>query len=519
MKKCGSPGRASQVTPRVSRHDVRVTTRVRGDGSPGPRRGRDEERTVARFYGLTALSTLLPGAGLLGTRARRLGLILTSVALLSAVVVAFWAWRRGLVGSVLSVAVRPSVLVALTIAIVLGALVWCAGIVLTARLAEPFGSPRRVVRTVFTALCCVAVLAPSAMAARYLGIQHGVIDTVFGGGTKITVDAPNPWKDLPRVNVLLLGSDAGQDRVGVRTDSMMVASIDTTTGDTILFGIPRNLEKAPIPSSNPLSQLYPNGYDCGDQCLLNGIWTLADEHKDLFPADAHPGLTSTRDVIGAVLGMPIQRVVVIDLKGFSALVNAMGGVEINVKERVPTGGRVVNGQVVGISGWIEQGVQHLDGYHALWYARSRATTDDFSRMRRQRCVVGALVQQANAADLLARYPQLADVIKNNVTVETPQSELPAWVPLIERIQKTGSISSLPITNKVVNVGNPDYDKIHQLVRDAITAPPPGKSTPSPSSSLTGAPSPSDTGAVTPTPTTPGASPTPSDTLESLAATC
>jgi LCP family protein required for cell wall assembly len=453
---------------------------------------------------------------LVATRARRLGLLLLALALVPAVAVAIWTWRRGLVGSVLTVAVSPAVLIAVTVAVIVGAVLWCAGIILTARLAQ---LPGRLtpLRSVFAALCCLVVLAPSAVAVRYLGIQHGVIDAVFGGGKKITSDAADPWKDLPRVNVLLLGSDAGQDRVGVRTDSMMVASIDTKTGDTILFGVPRNLENAPIPSSNPLSQVYPDGYNCGDKCLLNGIWTLAEEHKDLFPQDVHPGLTSTRDVVGAVLGLPIQRVVVIDLKGFSSLVNAMGGVEINVKERVPTGGHVVNGQVVGISGWIEPGIQHLDGYHALWYARSRATTDDFSRMRRQRCVAAALVQQANAADLLARYPQLADVIKNNVTVEIPQSELSAWVTLVERIQKTGTISSLPITNKVVSVGNPDYEKIHRLVAEALTAQPkasPSPPSPSPSSTETGGPTPSAGPSGTPEP-----SPSPSDTLESIAATC
>ncbi len=110
-------------------------------------------------------------------------------------------------------------------------------------------------RAAFAALCCLLVIAPAATAVRYLTIQHDVITVLTDGGNGANEDDANAWADKPRVNVLLLGSDAGDDRIGVRTDSMMVASIDTDTGDTVLFGLPRNLEHVPIPKSNPLSKL------------------------------------------------------------------------------------------------------------------------------------------------------------------------------------------------------------------------------------------------------------------------
>ena len=74
----------------------------------------------------------------------------------------------------------------------------------------------------------------------------------------------DPWAGTPRVNVLLLGSDAGADRTGVRTDSMMVASINTRTGDTVLFGLPRNLQNVPFPEHDPLHKLFPQGFNCGE---------------------------------------------------------------------------------------------------------------------------------------------------------------------------------------------------------------------------------------------------------------
>ncbi|KGN34188.1 transcriptional regulator [Knoellia sinensis KCTC 19936] len=464
---------------------------------------------------MTALSTLLPGAGLLGTRRRNFGRLLLLSFLLIGALVLFYAWRKGFVTAALDLAVRPRVLIGILVAVIAGALLWVTGILLTARETAPNGRGSAL-RAAFAAFCCLVILAPAATAVRYLTIQHDVVQVLTGGGEDAEANA---WADKPRVNVLLLGSDAADDRVGVRTDSMMVASIDTQSGDAVLFSLPRNLEHAPIPSDNPLSRLYPNGYDCGDECLLNGIWTLAADQAEadptLFPGDDNPGLTTTRDVIGEILGLEIDRSLVVNLRGFQALVNAMGGIDINVKERICVGCKLSSGGRIifnnGVERWIEPGQQHLDGYHALWYARSRAGSDDFSRMRRQRCVTGAILNQADPIALLRNYPSLAEVIKDNVTLDIPTSELPAWAELVGTLQEKGSVRSLPITNKVVNVVDPDYDQIRELVQNAISPQPTTSAAPT-----TSAPEPSDT------PSESGASPSPSeptDEVEDISTAC
>ena len=369
---------------------------------------------------------------------------------------------------------------------------------------------------------CLVIAAPAALAVRYSDVQVDLVQDVFsdgfGEGHVADPEKADPWADIPRVNIALLGSDAGRDRIGVRTDSMMVVSIDTRTGDALLIGIPRNLENVPIPASNPLSRLWPNGYDCGDECLMNGIWTLATDHPDLFPDDPNPGLTSTIDVLGEITGLDIQRSVVIDLRGFRSLVDAMGGVEINVTERVcvscsslPDGGiKWTNGTVE----WIEPGLQQLDGRRALWYARSRAGSDDFSRMRRQRCVAGALLEQADPVSMFARYPQIAQAVRDNVRVSIPQSELPAWVELVLRIQKGGSIRSLPVTSTVVRPAEPDFAKIRALVDAGVraaAASPSAAPSSSPSSSV---PTPSGTPSSTASPSIPA-----DDSAAPISATC
>jgi LCP family protein required for cell wall assembly len=483
------------------------------------------------YFRRVLLATVVPGGGLLRTRWRWIGAILLLAFLAGLGYVVYrGVTAGGVVTAALDLAVDPQALQAVAVVVMVGAVLWVGSIVLTAEENWPrragVGRGGQAVRAATAVLACLVVALPSIVAANYLYTQASLVTDVFVASPAVVTASPSaepttpedPWKGIPRVNFVLLGSDAGPDRTGVRTDSMMVVSVNTKTGDTLLVGVPRNLENVPIPASNPLHALYPNGYNCGDQCLMNAIWTLGDSRPDLFPGNKAPGRTSTVDVLGAVTGLDLSHSVVIDLKGFQQLVDAMGGVDINVTQRVcmhchsgENGGIIWSGTK---QEWIEPGLRHLDGEHALWYARSRAGSDDFSRMRRQRCVAGAILEQADPVSLLARYPKIARAVRNNVSVDIPTSQLAAWVDLVQRIQQGGSIRSLPLTANIVRPTNPDFAKIHALVKKALN-PPKKKAAPtgSASSTPTPTPSPTDSYASNPFPT--------SDPTEglSLAATC
>ncbi|HWI33702.1 MAG TPA: LCP family protein, partial [Lapillicoccus sp.] len=155
-------------------------------------------------------------------------------------------------------------------------------------------------------------------------------------------------------------------------------------------------------------------------------------------------------------------------------------------------------------GWIEPGLQKLNGVQALWYARSRILSDDFSRMRRQRCLIGALLDQVNPVNMLRQYPELAQAAKENISTDIAVEQLPAWVELVQRIQK-GAITSLTFTSDNINPANPNYPKMREMVQAAIN-PPPAAETPTPS---TTAPSTSTTPKSTKVTTT---SPTSTPTL-------
>ena len=108
----------------------------------------------------------------------------------------------------------------------------------------------------------------AAKAASISLIQRELLQDVTANGTQVDNGGKpqpgqaDPWVNTPRVNVLLIGSDAGADRDGVRTDSPILASIDTHTGDAVLFGIPRNLQHVPFPPGTPMAEQYPDGFYC-----------------------------------------------------------------------------------------------------------------------------------------------------------------------------------------------------------------------------------------------------------------
>ena len=254
-----------------------------------------------------------------------LGWILLLVALASGLVLAWRAWQDGLVRTALNAAVQPEVLRAVAVGVMVGAVLWVGSIVLTAEQLAA-GAARLAGPGRFAVVACTLVGPPGRPRGA---VPRGAVERhrrgVRGAGRPRSrdvaladVDAPDPWADVPRVNTLLIGSDAGKDRWGTRTDSLMVVSTNTKTGDTLLIGIPRNLERVPFPVDNPLHALYPNGYDCGDECLMNGIWTLAEGRPDLFPGIENPGRQATVDVVGEITGLDIDHSVVINLRGFRA---------------------------------------------------------------------------------------------------------------------------------------------------------------------------------------------------------
>ncbi len=454
----GSNLRQSSRNSKRAEHRGRHTSN-RGDG-------------FGRFTGVTLLS-LFPGLGLVAAGRRRVGAIITFATLLLLAMALVIALSGDALGHLMNVGTDPTKLLLLSLVLILCAGGWCMTVVAASWDSRPQlpTTIQRFTGSGLVCLVCLLVAAPGMYGAKYAIITRKTVLALGEGSAARVKDAArpsakssDPWAKQPRVNLLLLGSDAGANRSGIRTDSMIVASIDTKTGKTTLIGLPRSLQKVPFPEDNPLSKEYPNGFDCGSECLLNAVWRQADTDKAyLFKGQKNPGLITTRGVISEITGLRIDAYTIINLSGFKSLVNAMGGVTVDVKERLPIGSETPP------VAWVEAGKRKLDGEEALWFSRSRKSTDDYDRMRRQRCLVGNLVNDVKPAQLIAKYPELAEVVQENIQTDIPPNEFQAWSVLVQRMKK-GGIQSLPLTNKVVNTVNPDFDEIREYIAAGIAPP-------------------------------------------------
>ena len=363
-----------------------------------------------------------------------------------------------------------NVLIGLMIAVgvvgVLGALQ-----VLAANLAqstkERLEGTKRYIALGVAALMVVAVALPFGRGVQSLWAAQGLLgsETVFGvgrDGSRLSTGT-DPWEGVGRMNVMLLGQDAGEDRTGTRPDTIMVASIDTESGNTALFSIPRNLEHVQFPEGTAAEEAFPDGFDYfgGQQDLINAVWTWAEDRPDLFPGDPEPGLTATTWAVEETLGLEMDHYAMVNLQGFEDLVDAIGGVDIVVERRIPIGGGASE-----VEGYIEPGAQKLDGFDALWYARSREGSDDFDRMCRQQRIVRAVSEEADPPTLAMSIPGLVTATENNIVTDIPVSELQAYVDLSLRIKDAG-FTSYPITQDVTATNDPDWEYLKAWTEASI----------------------------------------------------
>jgi LCP family protein required for cell wall assembly len=323
-------------------------------------------------------------------------------------------------------------------------------------------------------LMCVAVTAPMAVGARYAVAQRDLISSVFGDERSATapteVTRGDPWGHRSRVNVLLLGGDGAVHRPGVRTDSVILASIDTRTGSTVLFSLPRNLRDVPFPAGSKLAALYPDGFSGGGseaEWFLNAVYrNVPALHPGILGRSDNEGADAVKLAVSAALGVPVDYYVLVNLGGFRQLVEAIGGITVNVNEPVAIGGNTDAG--IPPDSYLQPGPhQRLDGYQALWFTRGRYGSSDYQRMQRQRCALNAIVAEADPVTLVRRYTRLASTAKQIVRTDIPQKLLHAFVDLAGKVKGEPMRSVGFERSAAFDPNRPDYGYVHATVRAAL----------------------------------------------------
>ena len=426
-----------------------------------PSRDRFGDRAASRIRFRRALALLLmtlvvPGSAQLVAGNRRVGraalrvvLVLLAGTVLLVLVGSVWH------GLVYFLASNTFVLGVLRLGLCVLAVGWAFLFLDAWRLGQPLElrQKQRLAIVGLNGVLCFSVAGGLLFASHVVAVQRGFIAAMFGDGVASAATHG-------RYNVLLLGGDSGADRWGLRPDSISVASIDQETGQAILFGLPRNMTNFPFPEGSVMAEQFPDGYDC-EGCELNSLATFAQDNRALFRGEANPGVAATVEGVEGITGLTINYYAMVNLQGFRSLVQAVGGLELNVRDRIPIGG--VGGPVTG---YIEPGVQRLNGFETLWFARSREGADDYSRMARQKCVMNAMLQQLSPRTVITKFEAIASASEELISTNLPASELGTFAELAmkARSQPVRSVSFVP---PAINTSAPDIDKIHAMVQRAI----------------------------------------------------
>ncbi|MEV5747819.1 LCP family protein [Actinoallomurus sp. NPDC052308] len=423
-----------------------------------------------------------------------------------------------------NIAVQRDWLAGITGGILALALLWAGIVVRSYQVVRPTGMARtaRALAGAMVLVLAVGVCSPLVWAARSTYTLRDTIGTIFHGdqARPQTVNVEDPWKDKPRVTVLLLGGDGAGDRIGIRTDSMTVASIDTKTGDTVLFSLPRNLQHFPVLPR--LRSRWPDGFTGvgapGDQGLLNELFQDAEDDPSLVPGfgKGRRGPELVREEISYLIDQPIDYYVLVNLFGFADIVDAMGGVKVHIAHDIPFGGPEDGSAPTGV---LKAGDRDLSGKEALWYGRSRTASDDFTRMGRQKCLMKAIAEQADPQRVLTRFQQLAAAAKKTISTNIPAELLPALITLSETMKHGAQISSLMFVPPQFHVYRPDLQVMRRAAAAALAASEERSATATPSPEASGGASTSAQPSATPAPAASPAglsSPGPSGSVEASA---
>jgi LCP family protein required for cell wall assembly len=290
--------------------------------------------------------------------------------------------------------------------------------------------------------------------------------------TTVPPPPPAPLREFSNntINIVLMGSDIRPNSRGWRTDVVILASINPDVPSLTMLSIPRD------------TWVY----------VPNWKWTrinLADGHGEAsgFPGGG-PGLL--KQTIQYNFGIPVQYYARVDFSGYKRLVDSVGGIDVvadcplyDIFPDVPDGQTdILNGDELTsvLTGTIDipaAGVYHLDGKHALWYARSRKTTSDFDRSRRQQRVLRGLWDAIQQQGLVGQLPTIWDTLAQTVQTDLSLNDVIYLAQLGAQLDATrirsrfidGTMLHFFVSPEGANVYAFNYGEIEPVLDEAFAA--------------------------------------------------
>jgi LCP family protein required for cell wall assembly len=313
--------------------------------------------------------------------------------------------------------------------------------------------------SIVTAALCV----PAVTAAVYVDRVGDAVDQVFAPArAEAIITAPNDVLAAEFHTVLLLGGDSGRGRVGLRTDTMMLAMIHRPTGRAAMISIPRNMDEMVLLPGSPLAEEYPDGFSD----LLNALYPTVESNPDLVEAYAEPELDpaalALMETISYSMGVTIDDYALVNMAGFVQLVDAVGGVTIDLPAKVSMPGDPY-GAYYRLPPTIGPGPTFMDGTKALGYVRSRVDDSDYQRMERQRFLLQQVASKVGITDVFTSFSDLEGAIKNNVRTSMSIDETHTLLLALQASDR--DITSVGLVPPLVDPDEPNWFEVQQIVLD------------------------------------------------------
>ena len=256
-------------------------------------------------------------------------------------------------------------------------------------------------------------------------------------------NSPKGWRTPEgQINILLLGSDARPWDVKFRTDTIILATINTQAGTVNLTSFPRDLFiNIPGWGQNRINTAYQFG-----------------------------GIKLLSKTLAANFDIQVDHYVLINFSSFKRLVDSLGGLEVEIGQPL-TDFRSGYGYVN-----ISKGPVKMDADMVLWYVRSRKTTNDFARNRRQQEIIRALMEKFLSMDAITRAPEFYEIYKDSVTTDLTLGEMLPLLPIAANLTDPAKLNQYYICPKQVYdwitpagamVLMPRPDEIRQVLRKSL----------------------------------------------------
>lgn len=243
-----------------------------------------------------------------------------------------------------------------------------------------------------------------------------------------------------KIIVMIMGVDEREDDVG-RSDTLMVATLDPKKKKAALLSIPRDTRV----------KIRGYGFD-----KINSAY-------------AYGGYELTKDTVEDLIGVHMEHHILINIKSFKKIIDAIGGVDINVEKRMyyedvwdDDGGLLID---------LQPGPQHMDGNTAITYVRYRDEEGDIGRIRRQQKFMQAVMDRITSPAIIPRIPSIIKEVISSVETDLSMKQLIEFATSLKDAQKTGLQAEMlpgkPIYIDGVSYWLPDLAKLRTTVANTL----------------------------------------------------